>query len=212
MAHGGGRQIDQICAVVERDQLHSMRKQTVVQIFHFLFKLFQRRNRLFATLQEHDSFDRVIVVVHAHLSQPRLRSFMDVRQVAQVDWNAIAFGDQNALHVLNRLQQADAAHIHALAAHRQIAAAGICVARRDRRHDLRKRKLVLQQLARIDFGDIGARAAAETCHIDDARHLLDLARNEPVLRGLEFVQAVARAIELVAVNLSDGRFGRKLRA
>ncbi len=47
--------------------------------------------------------------------------------------------------------------------------------------------------------------------VNDAGNLLDLAADEPVLRGFYFVQAVAVTDETIAINLADGRPGRKLR-
>ncbi len=72
-------------------------------------------------------------------------------------------------------------------AHGEVVAARVGVARANGGDDLRERDVVLQQLARIDFGDVLARAAAERSDVDDAGDLLDLAGDEPILRGLDFV-------------------------
>ena len=89
-----------------------------------------------------------------------------------------------------RLQQADAAHVDALAAHRQVVSARIRVACGNGGHHLRKRYFELQQFASIDFGNVLPRASAESGHVDDSGNLLDFARHEPVLRGLQFIQGV----------------------
>ena len=39
----------------------------------------------------------------------------------------------------------------------------------------------------------------------------ELAADEPVLRGLDLVEGVAGADELIAIDLADGRPGRELR-
>src|SRR5215467_15546970 len=46
------------------------------------------------------------------------------------------------------------------------------------------------------------RLAAETHHIDDARHLLELALQHPVLHGFQVHQAVALSHELVAIEFA----------
>ena len=148
--------------------------------------------RLFAALQQHDSFHGIVIMIHADLAQPRLRGFMHVRHVAQIDRHTIALVISTFCMSSMRLQQADAANIHALAAHRQIVSAGVRVACGDGGDHLRERDVELQQLARVDFGDVFARGAAEPGDVDDPGNLLDFARDEPILRGFQFVQAVIR--------------------
>ena len=53
--------------------------------------------------------------------------------------------------------------------------------------------------------------AAETDHIDDTRHLLELPFQNPILGDLEVHKAVTFAGELVAIDLAHGRRGRQLR-
>ena len=120
--------------------------------------------------------------------------------------------DQDVLHILNVLQKADAANIHALASHRQIISACIGVARGDGCDDLGERHVKLQQFAWVNFRDVFSRAAAEPGDINNPGDLLDFARDEPVLRSLQFVQAVIRSVKAVTIDLADGRFGRELRA
>ncbi len=100
-------------------------------------------------------------MIHADLAEPRLRAFVHVSDIAQVHGYAVAFGDQDALHFGNRAEEAKAADVHALIAHGEVVAADVGVARPNGGEHLRERDVVLQQLARIDFRDVLARAAAE---------------------------------------------------
>ncbi len=65
--------MNQIRAVVESDQLHAVRKTAAVQALHLLFELAKGRQGLFASLQQNDPFDGIVVVIHADLSEARLR-------------------------------------------------------------------------------------------------------------------------------------------
>ncbi len=47
------------------------------------------------------------------------------------------------------------------------------------------------------------RLTAEADDVDDTGHLLELALEDPVLRGLEVAQRVALPLERVAVDLAD---------
>ncbi len=107
--------MNQVGAVIERDELHTVGKKPAVQIFQLLAKGAESGQRFFAALKEHDSFDGVVVMIHADLAQAGLRAFVHVGNIAQVNRDAIVLGDQNILHFGNGVQQADAANVYALA-------------------------------------------------------------------------------------------------
>ena len=85
------------------------------------------------------------------------------------------------------------------------------IARADCGEHLRQCDVVLQQLLRVDLSLVLLRSAPEGGDINDSGHLLELASYKPVLRGLDLVQAVTLALQLIAVNLADCRPGRELR-
>ena len=89
------------------------------------------------------------------------------------------------------MQQPDAAHVHALAAEREIVSAGVGVAVLNGVDDLGHGDAEREQLVGIDLRLILARRSAKDGDVDDARHLLHLADQEPVLRGLQLIQRVA---------------------
>ena len=118
------------------------------------------------------------------MSEPRARAFANVRNIAQIHGHAVAFDDQDILHLRYRAKQAQAADVDALLAHGQIIAADIRVARLHGGNDLRQGHIVLKQFLRIDFSDVLASAPAERCDVDNSRYLLDFALDEPIFRGL----------------------------
>jgi hypothetical protein len=67
-----------------------------------------------------------------------------------------------------------------------------------------------QQLVWIGFDLVLTCCATEGRDIDDAWNLFQLAADEKVLRGLELIERIAAAGELVAVDFTDGRPGREL--
>ena len=89
-------------------------------------------------------------------------AFADIGDIAEKDGHAVVLGDDDVAHVVERVQQADAAHIDALAAHGQVVAARVGVAVLNGGDDLGHGDAVGQQLGRIDFGLVLARGAAET--------------------------------------------------
>ena len=98
-----------------------------------------------------------------------------------------------------------------MAAHRQVVAAGVGIAVLNGVDHLRHGDAHGQQAIGIDLGLVLPRGSTEGGDIDDAGYRLDLADNEPVLLRLQLVQAVAGADELIAIDLTDRRFGRELR-
>ena len=52
---------------------------------------------------------------------------------------------------------------------------------------------------------------AKTDHVNDARHLLELPFEDPVLGYLQVHQTMALAYQLVAIDFADGRSRRELR-
>ncbi len=114
--------------IVEGDYLHSCGKQSAIERFYFFLELAQRRNRLLATLQQHDAFDNIVNVIDAHLAQTRLKTFFYFGHVAQIHRDTIAGSDQDVLHLGNVVQEAQSANVHVLAAHREVVPACVGVA------------------------------------------------------------------------------------
>ena len=114
-------------------------------------------------------------VAAADLAEARLMPFLDVGHVAEQDGDAVVLGDDDVAHVVERMQQADAADIDALAADGEVVAAGVGIAVGDGVDHLGHGDAVGEQLVGVDFSLILARGAAEGGDVDDAGDLLDLA-------------------------------------
>src|SRR5262249_23344195 len=104
-------------------------------------------------------------------------SFMHVGNIAQQYGHAIAGGDHNIADVVQVMQQANAAHVHALAAKGQVISAGVCVARTYGSYYLWQSHVHRQQPAWIDLRLVLLRGSTEGGNVDHARHLLEFATN-----------------------------------
>ena len=105
----------------------------------------------------------------------------------------------------------DGADVDVLIAEGEIVAAGIGVAGLDGVDELGEGDAVGKELVGIGLDLILARGAAEGGDVDDAGDLFDLTSDEPVLSGLDFVEGVAGADELIAIDFADGRPRGELR-
>src|SRR4029077_10358267 len=211
VADGGGGETNQVSAVIERDKVHAVRKQATVERFHFLCEFAKSGERLFAALEQDDAFYSVVVMIDADLPEARLESFVNIGHLTEGDGNTVAFGKNDTLHFRDGAEKADTADVDALAAHGEVASACVGIAGRYRCDNLRKWNIELQKLSRINIRDVLARGTTEGSNVDDAGNLLDLAADEPILRGLELVESIVRAGETIAVDFAYRRPGRKLR-
>ena len=158
----------------------------------------KRGQRLCALLEEHDGLDDVGIVVMVEVAAADLaRGAADGlparRTRREQDRHAVVLGDDDVAHVVDRVQQADAADVDALAADGEVVAAGVGIAVGDGVDDLGHGDAVGEELAGIDFSLILARGSAEGGDVDDAGDLFDLANEQPVLRGLELVERITGA-------------------
>ena len=68
-----------------------------------------------ALLQQHDALDDVGIFISADDAQTRLMAFFQRGHIAEQDRRSIVLGDDDISHVIERMQQPDAADVHALA-------------------------------------------------------------------------------------------------
>ena len=168
--HSLGRELYQVAAVVERDDLYILRKDRAVQLFRLLFHAFQNRLRLFAGTHQDHTFHCIILIVEAELPQARCVSDHNGSDVLHQDRCAVLHGDHHVADVLGRVESAQAANVVELAALGVESATRVAVIRvqcgRKRCHgDSRAGKLgwINQHL-------ILHRLAADGRHVRNARH------------------------------------------
>ena len=138
-------------------------------------------------------------------AEPRREADLALGDVRQQHRQAALLGQHDIVHVLDRGQDAKAAHVHRLLAERNSAAADVGIAGADRRDDLRQGQIEGAHAVEIDLGLEFLGLAAEHEHVGDAGHKAQPALHHPVLDGAELDQVhVGRPDELVAEDFADG--------
>ena len=136
-------------------------------------------------LHQHDAGDDVGRVVAAGDAEPRREADLHLGDVGQQHRHAALLRQHDVADVLERADDAEAAHVDRLLADRDGAAADIGVAGGDRGDDLRQRQAVGHHAVEIDLGLEFLGLAAEHEHVGHARHDAQLALHHPVLQRLE---------------------------
>ena len=205
MQHGVGGDVDQVLAVVDALDPHARRQDAgIVDAGDELLDARDGRRALLVAAHQHDALHDVVVLVDAGDAEPRLFADRHGRDV--LDQHRIAAGlrHHGVGEVLDRADQADAAHHGRLRADIDGVAADIDVGIADRLHHLRQRQAEGDQLVEIDLQLVGLGLAAPAGDVDDAGHGAEAALQHPVLQRLEVEHAVVRrAREAVAVDLAD---------
>ena len=167
------------------------------------------RRALFAAPHQHDALNDVVVLVEAGDAEPRLLADRDLRDVADQHRIAARLRHHGVVEVVDRADQADAAHHGGLRADVDGVAADIDVGVGDRLQHLRQRQPVGDQSVEIDLQFVGLGLAAPAGDVDDAGHGAEAALQHPVLQRLEVEHAVVRrAFQAIAKNLA-GRTERR---
>ena len=164
------------------------------------------RRALLAAAHQHDALHDVVVLVEAGDAEPRLLADGDGGDVLDQHRIAAALRDHGVGEVVDRADQADAAHHGGLRADIDGIAADIDVGIADGLQQLRQRQAVGDQLVEIDLQLIGLGLAAPAGDVDHAGHGAEAALQHPVLQRLEVEHAVVRRPDQpVAVDFADRR-------
>ena len=153
----------------------------------------ERRLRLAAVPHEHDPLHHVRLAVVPDDAEARRVADVHVGDVPDAHGRALLLGDDDVLDVRcsggPRPEEADAAHVVALLAHEEAIAADVLVRVLDRAGHLTERHAVAAQAVGVDLDVVLLRLAAVARDVDDALDLLELSLEDPVLRGLEVLEA-----------------------
>ena len=162
------------------------------------------RRTLLAAAHQHDALHDVVVLVEAGDAEPRLLADRDSGDVLDQHRIAAALRHHGVAEVVDRADQADAAHHGRLRADIDGVAADIDVGVADRLQHLRQRQPVGDQLVEIDLQLEGLGLAAPAGDVDHAGHGAEAALQHPVLQRLEIEHAVVRrADQPVAIDFAD---------
>ena len=145
--------VDQIGAVVVRDELHARRQIALVDLLHLRAHMLEHFQSVLAFAQDDDSLHDVVLIrlaghELAHAPEPQLLADDHPAQIADADGRAVAGVHGDFADVLRVLHQAEAAHDVHLRAMLDVGAAGVAVAIGKRIEDLLERNVVGAQFGR----------------------------------------------------------------
>ena len=180
--------VDQRAAIQVGDHLDVFRQQIGIQIVHGRMDAGQRLGRIEILQQQGDAFDGVGIVVFAEDAAPLHVAVGELAQVLHQHRHAILAADDDVAHVVQRLQQAHAAHHVRLLAAVDDAAAAADVVGVDGVLHLRQREAVAVQFCGIEFQHELRRQAAEIADVGHAAHFLQARDDRPELQLGELAQ------------------------
>ena len=199
------RQVDERAAVVERLDVHARRQQVIgADVLDAAVNALQRRQGLAAIAHQDRSLDDVRLFLLAHDAEPRHVAFADLRHIAQADRRPLLRGDGDVGDIGETLNQTDAAHRERLFAECEPLAANVLVGVGDGGVDLRQRDAECAKPVGVYLDVVLLSQTAEAHHVDDARNLLELPLQNPVLGRLQVLQRVSLPNDAIAEDLSDG--------
>ena len=211
--HRGGGDVDQVLAVVDALDFHPRRQDAgVVDRGDQLLDARDGRRTLLAAAHQHDALHDVVVLIEAGDAEPRFLADGDGGDVLDQHRIAAALRHHGIGEIVDRADQADAAHHRGLRADIDGVAADIDVGIADRLQQLRQRQAVGDQLVEVDLQLIGLGPAAPAGDVDHAGHGAEAALQHPVLQRLQVQHAVVRRPrQPVAVDFADGAERRNSR-
>ena len=203
--HGVGGDFDQVLAVINPLDAHAGRQHVgIVDRRHQLLDAGDGRRTLLAAAHQHDALDDVVILVEPGDTEPRFGADIDGGDILDQHRIAAALRDHGVGEILDRMNEADAAHHGGLAADIDGVAADIDVGIGHRLQQLRQRQAIGDQLVEIDLQLKRLGLAAPAGDIDHAGHGAEAALQHPVLQGFQVEHAViGRSDQPVAEDLAD---------
>ena len=171
---------------------------------HQLLDALDRRRTLLAAAHQHDALHDVVVLIEAGDAEPRFLADGHGGDVLDQHRVAAALRHHGVGEIVDRADQADAAHHGGLRADIDGIAADIDVGVADGLQQLRQRQAVGDQLVEIDLQFVGLGLAAPAGDVDHAGHGAEAALQHPVLQRLQVEHAVVRRPDQpVTVDFAD---------
>ena len=196
-----------------RSILHAGRQDAgIVDGLNELLDALDGRRTLLTAAHQDDALHDVVGLVEAGNAETRLLADSDGGDVLDQHRIAVGLRDHGVGEVVDRADQADAAHHGRLRADIDGVAADIDVGIADRLEQLRQRQAVGDQLVEVDLELVGLALAAPAGDVDHAGHGTEAALENPVLDGLEVEHAVVRrADQAIAEDFANWTERRDLR-
>ena len=179
---------------------------------HKLLDARDGRRTLLAAAHQHDALHDVVVLIEAGDAEPGFLADRDGGDILDQHRIAAALRHHGVGEIVDRADQADAAHHRGLRADIDGTAADIDVGIADGLQQLRQRQAVGDQLVEVDLQLIGLGPAAPAGDVDHAGHGAETALQHPVLQRLQVQHAVVRRPgQPIAVDFADGAERRNSR-
>ena len=212
LEHGVRRDLHEVAAVVIDLDGHPRRKAVLgLHLLHLPVDALQRRGRLSAVAHEHNPLHHVVDVVLADHAAARRVAQVHVGHLVHAHGSPVLLRHDDAFDVMNVAQKANAANVIRLLADEEPLPTDVGIRVLNRRDELSERRLVTLERIRVNAHLVLLRLAAKAGDVDDARHLLELPFERPVLLRLHVAQRVARPDDRIAVHLTDCVPRRQLR-
>jgi len=100
--------MDEPGAIIERDNLHTLRQHRAIERRDFLFEGDQYFGRILAFAHQHNPGHCLIVFILAHDALARHRAHADLCQVFHQQGRAVTLGHDHMANIVARAQQANA--------------------------------------------------------------------------------------------------------
>src|SRR5271157_822422 len=193
MKHRVERVVQQVSAVEHGNDLHALRQDGIVELFHLLMDRVQRGSGIGAFAQQRHALDDFwivddgpirLVVRSCHGAEQDFWALLYFRYVFDSQRRSAFCRQDGILNVLHRGVDADGANVELLSPLLYKTSAGIHVVVRELLLDLANAQTVRHKLVRVDAHLVFAGRAAERGYVDNIRDRLEFLFKSPVLDRL----------------------------
>ena len=136
---GSRREMNEIAAIVERQDLHVLRQDLAVELRGLSLNALEDGLRLLAGSQRDDALDGIVLILVAELTEPRCSANDDLPDVLHEHRRSVVYREHDVPDVFRRRDASEPAHVVELPAFGVEAATGVAIVRVERRARRRSR-------------------------------------------------------------------------